>query len=561
MTTHQCTRCSKNFQIDDQELVFYKTMAVPMPQQCPQCRLVRRLLERNARVLYRRKCDFSGQTIISQFHQNQPFPVYDQKIWWSDQWDALDYGRDYDFFRPFFEQFRELTQVVPHMSVFIIGGTMENSDYTNCAGYLKNCYMVSEADYNEDCYYSNRLFHNNKDLIDCSDCYHNELCYECVNCRDCYHVLYSQQSQNCADSYFLYDCMDCKNCIGCTNQRHQQYKIFNKQYTPEEYERIKAKYQLHTRSGVERLRQESRTFWASQIHRHLQAEYNVDSFGDHLYHSKNATYCFDATKLENCKYCVKILEAKDCMDYTSWGIYAELVYNSASCGDHVYNLKCCSTCTTNVSNAEYSYLCTASADIFGCVGLKKQQYCILNKQYSKSDYEQLKAKIIAQMKASGDYGNFFPLDICPFAYNETIAMDYFPLTQQQAEQQGYRWYEEDKPSTVQLQPLEEAIDTVPDTIVERVLTCAACQKNYKIIQQELDFYRRLKIPVPNRCYSCRHQQRLQQRNPIELWQRQCMCTQPNHQHHGQCATRVETNFAPDRKEIIYCSPCYQKEVY
>ncbi len=546
MTKH-CANCSKTFMIEADDQTFYDRVQVPSPTRCPNCRLIRRLLERNPRTLYKRQCDFSGKEIISQFHANHPFPVYDQKIWWSDAWDAMDYGREFDFSRTFFDQFKELTKAVPHMSVFVIGGTLENSDYTNCTGYLKNCYLVSEADYNENCYYSNRLFLNNKDIVDCSDCYHNELCYECINCTDCYHVLYSQESTACLNSYGLYDCHDCRDCIGCINQLHKQYMIFNKQYTAEEYHKRKTAMGLDTVSGVERLRQECDQFFSTQIYRHVQIHNSQNSTGDHLYHSDHATVSFDCTQLENCKYCIKMIEAKDCMDHTAWGAGAELTYQCASSGDHVYDLKFCSTCTTQVSHTEYSYLCSASSNLFGCVGLKKQQYCILNKRYTPDEYEKMVTRIKDHMRETGEYGEFFPLDLCPFAYNETVAMDYFPLTKAQAEQQGYRWYEED--------------DVRRETTDTTMLVCQNCKKNYRIIKQESDFYKQLQIPLPTRCYTCRHLARMKRRNPIELWQKQCMCTQTDHGHQSRCQNRFMTNFSPERKEIVYCEECYQKEVY
>ena len=566
--TKQCVQCSKTFQIEPRDLEFYKKIQVPEPTSCPRCRLIRRLLERNARALYKRTCDFSGKEIISQFHAKQPFPVYDQKIWWSDQWDALKYGRPIDFNRPFFEQFQELVNVVPHMSVFVIGGTLENSDYTNCTGYLKDCYLVSEADYNENCYYSNRLFLNNKDLIDCSDCYHNELCYECINCTDCYQTMYAQEGYNCLNSYFLYDCRDCKDCIGCINLRHQQYMIFNTQYTAAEYDKRKQELHLDTRTGVEQLRANCQKFFSTKIHKYLQSEFNQQSFGDHLYHSTNATYCFDCTELENCKFCTKILKAKDCMDHTAWGMNAELTYECASCGDNIYDLKFCNTCTTQLSHCAYCYLCTASSNLFGCVGLKKKQYCILNKPYAPEEYKRLRQRLIEHMQRTGEYGKFFPLALCPFAYNETVAMDYFPLTKVEALQQGYSWYEEERTFSAASFQLPDSINAVTDDVLQAVLVCNDCDKNYRLIKQELDFYKQLSIPVPNRCYTCRHLARVQRRNPIELWHRQCMClpdrqagTQVDHNHPGRCAEKFETNFSPERKEIIYCEECYKKETY
>jgi hypothetical protein len=187
---HKCTTCNNEFKIYPEDETFYAKFGVPAPKRCPQCRLIRRLCERNTRNLYWRKCGLTGQRILSSYNEKNPFPVYSVEAWWSDKWDALDFGRDFDFNRPFFEQFAELKAKTPHMALYTIGGTLQNSDYTNCTGYLKNCYMIFESDYDEDCYYSN-LLKRSKNMVDCSMCYDSELCYECINCTGGYNLIYS----------------------------------------------------------------------------------------------------------------------------------------------------------------------------------------------------------------------------------------------------------------------------------------------------------------------------------------------------------------------------------
>src|SRR3990167_655493 len=103
-----CQQCQQSFEIRQWDKEFYEKIAVPLPKNCPDCRLVRRFMERNPKTLYYRKCDLTGKQTLSQYHKNQPFPVYNPDAWWSDDWDALDYGQDYDFNRPFFEQYLEL---------------------------------------------------------------------------------------------------------------------------------------------------------------------------------------------------------------------------------------------------------------------------------------------------------------------------------------------------------------------------------------------------------------------------------------------------------------------
>jgi len=105
---------------------------------------------------------------------------------------------------------------------------------------------------------------------------------------------------------------------------------------------------------------------------------------------------------------------------------------TSSCGDNVTNLKFCTTCTTNLTNCEYCNQLTGCDDMFGCMGLKKKRFCILNKQYSKEEYEDLRTKIIKHMLKTGEYGEYFPQDLCPYAYNETITMEYFPISKEEA---------------------------------------------------------------------------------------------------------------------------------
>jgi len=72
----------------------------------------------------------------------------------------------------------------------------------------------------------------------------------------------------------------------------------------------------------------------------------------------------------------------------------------------------------------------------------------------------------------------------------------------------------------------------------------------------------MKIPIPRRCFYCRHEARLKRRNPFKLWHRACMCDKENHFHGaGKCEVEFETAYAPDRPEIVYCEKCYQAEVY
>ncbi len=381
-----CLQCQKEFKNTDWDTEFYKKMGVPPPKNCPECRLIRRFMERNPKTLYYRTCNFTGKTTLSQYHQHQPFPVYSPESWWGDGWDGLAYGQDFDFKKPFFEQYATLKNKTPHLSLFNTIGTTQNSEYNNCTAYVKNCYLIAESDYCEGCLYSNLLKKCNA-VADCSVCYECEWCYECVDCTKCYELFYSKDCQSCQESYFLENCISCAHCIGCINQRQKQYMIFNKQYSKEEYEKWKIKFFLSTKVGREKIQNECLRFFRTQPHKNIKGEHNENSTGDHLFHSKNSHNCFDSVDLEDCAYCAKLsLGVKTSVDYNSWGNKAELLYQSCSCGDQVYNLKFCVNCQSNMNNCEYCAECFSSSHCFGCVGLKKQKFCILNKKYSESEY-------------------------------------------------------------------------------------------------------------------------------------------------------------------------------
>ena len=103
-----CKNCLGEFEITNDDLEFYEKIKVPAPTFCPNCRLQRRLMMRNEKNLYKRICDLCKKSIIALFDSNVNFPVYCTDCWWSDKWDPTAYGQEFDFNKPFFEQFKEL---------------------------------------------------------------------------------------------------------------------------------------------------------------------------------------------------------------------------------------------------------------------------------------------------------------------------------------------------------------------------------------------------------------------------------------------------------------------
>jgi len=82
-----------------------------------------------------------------------------------------------------------------------------------------------------------------------------------------------------------------------------------------------------------------------------------------------------------------------------FGLETEKIYEGSVVGYNSYNLFACHTCSEKSSNMCYCAKCTTSSNLFGCIGLRNKEYCILNKQYTKEEYELLVPKIIEKMKA------------------------------------------------------------------------------------------------------------------------------------------------------------------
>src|SRR3989344_7630221 len=181
--TKNCQNCKQSFLIQPDDFAFYEKIGVPPPVLCPDCRYRRRLVDRNEWSLYKRKCDFTGDMIVSIYRSDAPFPVYKQEAWRSDKWDPMEYGRSFDFNRPFFEQYEDLRRAVPHLA--LVNYNSVNSEYSNQAQDNKDCYMVSATGSSEKCMYGNWYQHGCFFCADSSGLERCELCYECLNCQKC----------------------------------------------------------------------------------------------------------------------------------------------------------------------------------------------------------------------------------------------------------------------------------------------------------------------------------------------------------------------------------------
>jgi len=568
-----CQNCKKEFVIDADDFAFYEKIKVPAPTWCPDCRLQRRLSFRNERSLYKRPCGLCGKDTITMYDLNGGIPSYCGECWWSDKWDPMEYGQEYDFSKPFFTQLSELIRKVPHQNFSGMYNTLIDSNFTNMNADLKNCYYLFNSDYDENCLYSEEVEHS-KDCFDTTMIEGTQLAYESLNCAKCYQIYYSVDCENSHDIWFSKNLAGCSNCFGCVNLRNQQYYIFNEKFSKEDYQKKIKDLKLDSYLAVQDFKKKAVEFWLKFPNKYMHGVKNLNSNGDYISNSKYVKNSFIATDSEYCKYCMWLILGgnKDCYDFTQFGEKGQRVYEALICGRDINNIIGSIMIVGGGRDIAYSISCRGSNNnLFGCVNVRNKQYCILNKQYSEEEYNELAPKIIEHMNAmpyvdkkgrTYKYGDFLPTEISQFSYNETSAQEFFPLTKKEAEAQGYSWKEPKEKNykiTIKSKDLPDSILDVKENITSQIIECGhkgecneQCATAFRVIPQEVEFYKSQNLPLPRLCPNCRHYQRIQNRNPVKLWHRKCM--------KEGCVNEFETSYSPDRKEIVYCEQCYQQEV-
>lgn len=551
----------------------------------------RRLVTRNERSFYRRKCGLCDKDMISCYHESAPFPVYCVPCWYSDKWDPMDFGQDYVFSKIFFEQFKNLSDKVPKSAVFSRNAI--NSEYCNICVDTKDAYSSSSLIVGENIYYSYRL-DKSRDIFDCSYGVKIERCYDSLDIADSAGIFFSRYVRNSYASLFLYDVRNSNNCFGCVNMRNGQYRIFNKQYSKEEYQAKIKELDLGSYKNYREIKNKFENFKANFPRRPAMLDKVVDVTGDNVYNSKKTKFCFDSYDVEDSQYIlVGVDGVKDSQDMSYAGLGCELSYEGRSIiglGNKF------SVVVHGAGNIEYSEYCINknASDLFGCVSITSpKNFCIFNKQYREEEYKSLRERIVDHMSTTPyidkkgrvyKYGEFFPSEAMVFAYNETNAQDYFPLTKDQALAQGFSWRDPETRSyniTLSAEQIPDHIKDIGDDILNQIISCAhksecsdQCTQAFKIIPQELEFYRKNNLALPRLCPNCRHYARLRQRNPLKLWKRKCQCAgtasdngvytnttvHPPHSTNQHCPNEFQTSYAPERPEIVYCEACYQAEI-
>jgi len=547
--TKNCVDCKKNFSINEGELNMYKKVGIELPTLCFFCRIKLHLSFWMFGKFRKGKSDLSKGSLITVLPEKTRYPIYTLNEWHSDNWNAMDYGVSYDSNLPFFGQLQALQEKVPHPHQN--GANNTGCEWSDDVWNSRNCYLSRSMEECEYLYYSYRNI-KVKNSIDMTVCFNSEKCYSSSDCHNSFQLFYSRHSRDCIDSYFLYDCRNCQNCFMSWNLRNKRYCIENVEYSKEEYEEKLKSFNLGSYSVVKSLKERFENIAQEKVVHRQDFNFRVfNSDGNYLEDTKNCHNCNTFSESEDCYNCIRGLRSKSNIDATG-ALNLELSGNCSCCVGGGYALRYCAHSPSRYS--EYLDLCIECEYCFGCVGLKKKKYCILNKQYTKDEYEILKNKIISDMKKRGEYGKFLPYVMSAGPFNFSTSFLYFPDAKKEDILKLGGYWEDVNESHIEGMPtskLPDSIKDVPDTIITQALICPETGWRFNIAENELIFYKENNIPLPRYHFDVRTKNRLKYLTVLKSYPYKCIF----------CKNDIMAYYPPEwGYKNIACEECYKQNI-
>jgi hypothetical protein len=548
------SHCEGEFEILAEDIEFLKMLHVPAPNYCPTCRRMRRFVHMNLSKLSKRSCNapMHTESMISILPEECPFPVYDYMYFISDEFDATSFERKYDETQSTFAQLLDMRKDFPMPSFLNRDPSCINSDYSNGGRNLKNGYYVFGCYDSEDVWYTGlakecREIMDSRVLSSCDQVYRSMFSDHIFKSSFCYF------SKDCTDSMFLFDCRNCTNCFGCVNLRGGKYIVYNEQLSKEEYEKFMA-----SPLSIDDIKKHKEKFWKLIKSLPVNASRNTsveNVTGTLLRNTRNAFDTTDTDNSEHLRYVDGGLSHKDSMDILYSGGNSSLLYGTVNVGSQSSNVKF-SVSSKFSTNCEFIFNSKNLDNCFMCFGLQNKSYCVLNIQYSPEEYFALVDKIKSKMLQDGEYGDILGLEFSAQAYNFSIGQIMYPLNDIEIIKLG--GYVAKEPETnagsvklLSVSELPQTIGEVADDITNYAIKCELTGRPFRIIQSELQFYRKMKLPLPYVHPGNRLQENLALAPIGKKYSSIC----------AKCSKKINSIFDPKEDFILYCEKCYQQEVY
>ncbi|MBP9718705.1 hypothetical protein KBD59_05435 [Candidatus Gracilibacteria bacterium] len=300
----------------------------------------------------------------------------------------------------FYKQFKELVLAKPASAIW--ARACENVNFGDYHFRSKNMYLSYFTEESEDCLYSSYLSKSH-DCVDCLYVTNGELVYESVDSSNLYDCAFLQDCHHCSRVQFSFDCINCKNCFGCFGLRQQEFCIFNKKYSEQEYYEKVQQFLKHPPQKIFEIMHEQ-FMKTPRLYAHLFKS-GGNSLGDYLYRSNSCFFSYNMHSTSDAAYCQDFLsDAVSSSNVFEAGFCSNL--NSCYDADSSFECTDCNFIKNCVACEESEYLinCYNCKNCFGCVYLENKQYCFLNKQLTREEYEFAINQIKGNLKSAGNYG-------------------------------------------------------------------------------------------------------------------------------------------------------------
>ncbi len=314
----------------------------------------------------------------------------------------------------------------------------QNSKYAHKVMYWNNCYLSFEVCDSDTVLYSVNVKDYCKNIYNWMMIWdHSENIYQSIWIYQSSFVFYSKFIFNSSDIWLSTNLVWCHECISCEFLENKTYCIKNKQYSKDEYYKLKSEI-------------------LSQKDKFNEIFLNLNLWTWQLI-SKNSDWKFliKTNNVENWYFVYNINNWRNLI--FAWvAEWNNNFYDSSSCWaprwDNYYWVTWAWWWDNYYiwievigwSDIYYSYYLENCSYCIWCVWLKNKSYCILNKEYTKEEWEKLAVKIFEQMEKDWTLWDFFPWKINPFYFNDTAAYlidDSF--TKQEIEKDWYMWRDEE----------------------------------------------------------------------------------------------------------------------
>lgn len=231
------------------------------------------------------------------------------------------------------------------------------------------------------------------------------------------------------------------------------------------------------------------------------------------------------------------------------------MFETTAVGSVSYNVKYCSS-GRDLRDCEYLINCRNCQNCFGCIGLDNAKFCIFNKRYEEEEYWQLVDEIKVKMLEEGEYGKFFPLSMSPFPYNASLSNIIFNISKEEALGIGAWWYDEknnlpEGMSLLSLHEIEPDIKNITDNILNVGIISEMSRKPFRIVKDELNFYKNKDIAIPSKTPYERIIDRFKYVNNFKVFKDKCF----------NCGLDILSSYATSEGYKPYCDDCYKKEIY